>query len=73
MSSLGERIKQLRNENGIMQKDLSEFIGVAPRTLRGYEGGTREPDIEKLIAIADYFDVSIDYLVGRTDNPKMNK
>ena len=73
MSSLGERIKQLRNDNGIMQKELSESIGVAPRTLRGYEGGTREPNIEKLIAIADYFDVSLDYLVGRTDNPKMNK
>lgn len=70
MSSLGERIKQLRNNQDVMQKELSECIGVAPRTLRGYEGGTREPNIEKLIAIADYFDVSLDYLVGRSDDPK---
>lgn len=70
MKKLKERIKELRLEKNIMQKEMSETIGIAPRTLRGYEGGTREPNIDKLIEIANYFDVSLDYLVGRSDNPK---
>ncbi len=70
MNKLGKRLKELRLNNNVMQKEMSETIGIAPRTLRGYEGGTREPNIDKLIEIADYFDVSLDYLVGRSDNPK---
>lgn len=42
-------------------------------TISQYETGAREPCFKDLIAIADYFDVSIDYLVGRTDNPKVNR
>lgn len=70
MNKLSERLKELRANNNVMQKEISEVLGIAPRTLRGYEGGTREPNIDKLIEIADFFDVSLDYLVGRSDDPK---
>lgn len=46
---------------------------MSQNTISRYETGTREPSNDDLIAIADYFDVSIDYLVGRTDNPEVNR
>lgn len=73
MNKLSERLKELRLENDLKQIEISKSINIAPRTLRGYEGGTREPNIDKLIEISDYFNVSLDYLVGRSDNPKINE
>jgi len=65
-----ERLKALRLMCAYMQKDIAEMIGVSARTFQHYEQGKTEPDIRKLIYLADIFDVSLDYLVGRTDNPK---
>lgn len=48
---------------------MSSVLGVTERAYQHYELGTREPNMERLLALADYFDVSIDYLVGRTENP----
>ena len=70
---LGQRLKELRKLNNVTQKQLAEFIGASERGVQNYEQGSRKPAYDMLIAIADYFDVSIDYLVGRTDNPKINK
>jgi len=70
MNKLGERLKDLRLNRNVQQNFVSETVGIAPRTLRGYENGSREPSIDKLIEIADFFDVSLDYLVGRSDDPK---
>ena len=53
-----------------MQKDLAELLKVTPRAMRNYESGLHEPSYDNLIALADYFDVSIDYLVGRSDDPE---
>jgi len=64
-----DRLKTLRQERKVSQKDLSDLIGVTPRAWRFYESGDREPNITSLIALADFFDVSIDYLVGRSDTP----
>ena len=64
-----DRLKTLRQERKVSQKDLSDLIGVTPRAWRFYESGDREPNITNLIALADFFNVSIDYLVGRSDNP----
>ena len=51
----------------VSRKELSERTGISTSTIESIEIGRREPGIKTLIALADYFDVSIDYLVGRTD------
>ena len=61
------RIKELREEKDMLQDELAEAIGMTRQGVSAYETGIREPNIEKLIQIADIFDVSIDYLVGRTN------
>ena len=73
MNNLSTRLKELRKLNNVTQKQLAEFIGASERGVQNYEQGSRKPAYDMLIAIADYFDVSIDYLVGRTGNPKINK
>ena len=62
---LHERLKELRKSNGLTQEELAEILNVRKQTICGYERGIREPTIGKLIAIADSFNVSCDYLLGR--------
>lgn len=66
------RLKILRKDKGISQLKLALDLNTSQNTISRYETGEREPGINELIKIADYFDVSIDYLVGRTENPKTN-
>lgn len=61
------RIKELRKRYSMSQADLALILSVTQRTLSRYEMGKREPSINMLIALANYFDVTIDYLVGRND------
>ena len=68
MSKFGERLKKLREEKNILSKDLASIINVEPSTITNWEKGNRSPKEDMLIRIADYFDCSIDYLLGRTDN-----
>lgn len=63
----GERLKQLRTEKGLFQKELAKILGVSAGAIGMYENGKRTPDFEILNKIADYFNVSVDYLLGRTD------
>lgn len=70
MSGLTERLQELKNVRGILQKDIAAGIDVPLRTYQRYEYGERQPTVDILIALADYFDVSLDYLVGRSDNPE---
>ncbi len=67
------RIKELRKSKNISQLKMALDLNTSQNTISRYETGEREPDISALIKIADYFNVSIDYLVGRTDNPKICK
>ena len=67
------RLKQLRKGRGISQLKLAIDLNTNQNTISRYETGEREPGIVELIKIADYFNVSIDYLVGRTDNPEFYK
>ena len=60
-------LKRLREEAHISQKTLADAIGVSQQSINKYENHNIEPDIETLIRISDYFNTSIDYLVGRTD------
>lgn len=64
---LGERLKILRGEKKIFQKELANGLNLSQETISLYETNKREPDYETLSRIADYFNVSIDYLLGRTD------
>ncbi len=73
MSCFSDNLKLLRINKGALQKDISDNLGVSVRQYQRYESGAQEPNIEKLKIIADYFDVSIDYLVGRTDKKEINK
>ena len=73
MFDFGKRLKQIREENNLTQKQVAEGSGIPLRTYQRYENGEREPSISTLIALADYFKVSTDYLLGRTDNPAVFK
>ncbi|WP_404427270.1 helix-turn-helix domain-containing protein [Ureibacillus chungkukjangi] len=68
MVSIGSKIKYLRERNNISQKDFAKKIGVSNTVLSRYESGDRKPDYDTLQLIADYFEVSTDYLLGRTQN-----
>lgn len=59
------RIRELREESGLKLKELSKIIGVSESTMSLYENGKHEPDYTTLIKIADYFKVSLDYLLCR--------
>ena len=67
------RLKELRVQKGISQLKLALALNTNQNTISRYETGEREPGINELIKIADYFNVSVDYLLERTDNPKMQK
>ena len=67
------RLKELRKKKGISQLRLATDLNTTQNTISRYETGEREPGISELIKIADYFNVSVDYLIGRTENPKMNR
>ena len=73
MADFSERIKELRIQNGMTQEEVGKIIGVKRYSIYGYEKGNNYPEVPGLITLADYFGVSIDYLVGRTDNPEINK
>lgn len=64
------RIKQLREQKGITQQKMALDLNINQNTISRYENGVRQADYQTLISIADYFNVSIDYLLMRTDDPK---
>ena len=63
------RLKELRKNSGISQLKLAMDLGMNQNSISRYENLERQADYETLIKFADYFNVSIDYLLGRTDNP----
>lgn len=65
------RLKEIRKAKGISQLKLAMDLNTTQNTISRYETGDREPGIADLIKIADYFDVSLDYLLERTDDPRM--
>ena len=66
MENFSTRIKALRKERGLKQKELAEILGLADRSYQCYEYATRYPDFNGLFAMAEFFDVSLFYLVGRS-------
>ena len=67
------RLKELRKRRGISQLKLAMDLNMNQNSISRYETEKREADYATLIRFADHFDVSVDYLLERTDNPKMNK
>ncbi len=68
MLPFGRRLKELRNEKKIKQKEMAEFLGCTDRNYQKMEYGEINVPALTLIKLADYFDVSLDYLVGRSED-----
>ncbi len=66
-------IKNLRVDRDIRQRDIAKLLNISQNTYSQYETGVIALTAEVLIKLADYYGVSVDYLLGRTDNPKTNK
>ena len=68
-----DRLRELRLEFGFTQKAIAKEIGMTANTYHRYEYGERELPASKLSAVADVYNVSVDYLLGRTDKPEVNR
>ena len=68
MPEFNVRLKELRAEKGVTQKKLAEHLGIQPYSYQRLEYGIVRPGLNTAIALADYFNVSLDYLVGRSDD-----
>lgn len=68
--TFGERLKELRNNAGLTIRGLAETIGIPTSTLSNYEQDYRRPDFETLLRLSEFYSVSTDYLLGKTNNPK---
>lgn len=69
----GQRMQLIRKRRGFTQQDIADRLTISVVSYARYEGEEREPNLETLLKIADIYDVSIDYLCGRTDNPNAHK
>lgn len=72
MKILGKRLREARDMSGLKQIEASKKLGISNGTLSGYERNYRDPDTDILYKMADLYDVKIDWLTGRSDNPKMD-
>ena len=73
MVPLGKKLKELRINKGVTQKQIAEYLGIAPNSLQQFEYDKVNPSYENLIKLCRYFNVSADYLLGLSDNPEVNK
>lgn len=71
--SFAERLSILRNAKGLTMEQLGKDIGTTRATISNFENEQRKPSLDMVIKLADYFQVSIDYLVGRTDDPTFHR
>lgn len=70
---LAKRLKQCRTEKGYTQAQVAIYCDITEKAYQNYELMTREPKLEILLKIANLFNVSLDYLVGRTDEKQINR
>jgi len=70
MPSFNERLMQLQNENKLLKKGIAEAVGISAMAYYRYETGERLPPSDILIKFADFFNVSTDYLLGRSNDPR---
>lgn len=67
MASFGDRLRSLREEADLHQKEVADKVGVKRNTVTSWENGDRQPEVGRLEKVADLFSVSTDYLLGRSD------
>lgn len=67
---VGKILKKLRTERGLTQEDLANMLNIKRQTYSAWERGIANPDIETISFLADFYNVSTDYLLGKTENPK---
>ena len=68
-----ENLKNFREDRGITVKEMAEILGIHPKTYANYESGKRKMKVSVLVRISTHFDISTDYLIGQTDNPRINR
>ncbi len=73
MANFSERVKELRLKNHMTQVALGKILGVRQDAISTYENGKFYPEVRNLLILADYFGVSLDYLMGRTDDPEVHQ
>lgn len=71
--TLADSLKRFRQESGITQQQVADALNIHKQAWQRYESGKVVPAVTLIIHLADFFNVSIDYLVGRTDNPAINR
>lgn len=67
MEKFADRLRELRKERGLKQKEMADICGLKVRSYQQYEYGENYPTVLGLVFLADYFNVSLDYLMGRKD------
>lgn len=73
MNNFGNHLKEIRNKNNLTQKQLAEGVKISERIIQAYELNEKKPSFDTLIKLADFLNCSVDYLLGRTDKPGINK
>lgn len=68
MKNLGDKLKELRTEKRMTCQAVATAVGLTKNAITNYESGIREPSLETLKKLCDFFDVTADYLIGRTDS-----
>jgi transcriptional regulator with XRE-family HTH domain len=72
MSKFNKRLRKLRLEREIMAKTLAELLGITYRNYQRYERGELEPNVDAIISICKFYQISADWLLGISDNPSIN-
>ena len=68
-----KRLRDLREDADLTQTELSKYLNVSKRSYSHYENGTRNIPVDIIVSIADFYDVSVDYILERTNNRKVNR
>lgn len=68
MAEFGEMLSELRQDRNLSQKDMAKLLNVSSGTISNYETGRHAPSLETVVQLANYFNVTTDYLLGRTDS-----
>ena len=68
-----KRLRDLREDNDLKQEDIAKILNITKQAYGRYEKGTRKLSIEDLVKLCDFYNVSADYIIGRTNNPEFNK
>lgn len=67
MVTFSTRLRELRNERGVSQQELGKLVNMSKMAVSHWESGHSEPSISQLILLSDFFEVTVDYLIGKTD------